>query len=102
MPVNFDQHHNGVNLAAAVAACDGLGLDPDDPLLAGAAEVEFSRWRGERHRRSPAAAFVIADCYNANPVSMGAALRHLVSAAGGRRTVAVLGDMAELGEAAEG
>jgi len=95
--VSFDQRHNGRNLAAAVAACAGLGLDPADPeLLAGAADVAFSRWRGERIDR-PGDGFVIADCYNANPVSMRAALKHLVETAGGRRTVAVLGDMAELG-----
>ena len=39
----------------------------------------------------------INDCYNANPVSMGAALDHLAERARGRRLVAVLGDMAELG-----
>jgi UDP-N-acetylmuramoyl-tripeptide--D-alanyl-D-alanine ligase len=90
-----------VNLAAAVAACAGLGLDPADPeLLAGAAEVELSRWRGERIAL-PGDGFVIADCYNANPVSMRAALAHLVSAAGGRRTVAVMGEMAELGPSAQ-
>jgi UDP-N-acetylmuramoyl-tripeptide--D-alanyl-D-alanine ligase len=99
--VNFDQHHNGLNLAAAVAACAGLGLGADDDLLAGAAEVEFSRWRGERLELA-GDGFVIADCYNANPVSMRAALRHLAEAAGGRRTVAVLGEMAELGGAAPG
>jgi UDP-N-acetylmuramoyl-tripeptide--D-alanyl-D-alanine ligase len=98
VPVNFDQHHNGLNLAAAVAACAGLGLEPDDELLAGAADVEFSPWRGERFDL-PGGGFVIADCYNANPVSMPAALRHLTEAAGDRRTVAVLGEMAELGEA---
>ena len=97
VPVNFDHHHNGLNLTAAVAACAALGLDPADPeLVAGAAEVEFSRWRGERIAL-PGDGFVIADCYNANPVSMRAALGHLVSAAGGRRTVAVMGEMAELG-----
>ena len=100
--VNFDQHHNGLNLTAAVAACAALGLDPADPeLLAGAAEVEFSRWRGERIAL-PGGGFVIADCYNANPVSMRAALGHLVSAAGGRRTVAVMGEMAELGPGGPG
>jgi UDP-N-acetylmuramoyl-tripeptide--D-alanyl-D-alanine ligase len=102
VPVNFDQHHNGLNLTAAVAACAALGLDPADPeLLAGAAEVEFSRWRGERIGL-PGDGFVIADCYNANPVSMRAALRHLVAAAGGRRTVAGMGEMAELGPAGPG
>jgi UDP-N-acetylmuramoyl-tripeptide--D-alanyl-D-alanine ligase len=41
---------------------------------------------------------LIADCYNANPTSMAAALHHLVVAAGSRRTLAILGDMAELGD----
>jgi UDP-N-acetylmuramoyl-tripeptide--D-alanyl-D-alanine ligase len=100
--VNFDQHHNGLNLTAAVAACVGVGLDPGDAdLMAGAGEVAFSRWRGERIAL-PGDGFVIADCYNANPVSMRAALRHLAAAADGRRTVAVLGEMAELGPAGPG
>ena len=37
------------------------------------------------------------DCWNANPVSMLAALEDLVDRSEGRRTVAVLGEMAELG-----
>ena len=37
------------------------------------------------------------DCWNANPMSMRAALEDLVDRAAGRRTVAVLGEMAELG-----
>jgi UDP-N-acetylmuramoyl-tripeptide--D-alanyl-D-alanine ligase len=45
---------------------------------------------------------LIADCYNANPTSMRAALEHLAAVARGRRRVAVLGDMAELGEGADG
>ena len=101
VPVSFDQRHNGVNLAAAVAACDALALGIDDALLAGAAAAEISRWRGER-LPLPGGGVLIADCYNANPVSMRAALRDLVAAADGRRTVAVLGDMAELGDAAPG
>ena len=101
VPVSFDQRHNGVNLAAAVAACDALGVEIDDSLLAGAAAAEISRWRGER-LALPGGGVLIADCYNANPVSMSAALRDLVAVADGRRTVAVLGDMAELGETAEG
>jgi UDP-N-acetylmuramyl pentapeptide synthase len=99
--VSFDQRHNGVNLAAAVAACDALALGIDDGLLAGAAAAEISRWRGER-LPLPGGGVLIADCYNANPVSMSAALRDLVAAAAGRRTVAVLGDMAELGVGAPG
>jgi UDP-N-acetylmuramoyl-tripeptide--D-alanyl-D-alanine ligase len=41
---------------------------------------------------------VIDDSYNANPSSTAAALHALASMAGGRRTTAVLGYMAELGE----
>ena len=101
VPVSFDQRHNGVNLAAAVAACDALALELDDALLAGAAAAEISRWRGER-LPLPGGGVLIADCYNANPVSMSAALHDLVAVADGRRTVAVLGDMAELGAGAPG
>ena len=39
---------------------------------------------------------IINDCYNANPMSMRAALTDLAATADGRR-VAVLGDMLELG-----
>ena len=41
---------------------------------------------------------VIDDSYNANPASTAAALRALAAMGRGRRTVAVLGYMAELGE----
>src|SRR5207244_13302278 len=43
---------------------------------------------------------LLTDCYNANPLSMRAALAHLADAAGERRRVAVLGEMAELGSTA--
>ncbi|HZC29636.1 MAG TPA: cyanophycin synthetase, partial [Gaiellaceae bacterium] len=43
---------------------------------------------------------LINDAYNANPVSMRAALSYLAERAGIRRRVAILGDMAELGRTA--
>jgi UDP-N-acetylmuramoyl-tripeptide--D-alanyl-D-alanine ligase len=86
----FSQAHNLQNLLAAVAAAVALGVRP-----AGLLEVEFSAMRGER-RELAGGVLVIDDCYNANPMSMRAALEDLVASAPGR-TVAVLGDMLELG-----
>ena len=57
VPVNFDQRHNALNLAAALAACDGLGLPADADCSPVPADVQFSRWRGEQidapRRRRP-------------------------------------------------
>jgi UDP-N-acetylmuramoyl-tripeptide--D-alanyl-D-alanine ligase len=60
-----------------------------------AASIGFSRLRGERLELGDGI-ILINDCYNANPVSMRAALDHLASLVGARR-LAVLGEMAELG-----
>jgi UDP-N-acetylmuramoyl-tripeptide--D-alanyl-D-alanine ligase len=79
------------NAAAAWACCMALGHRPP----AGARiEVELSAMRGQE-RPLAGGGTLIEDCYNANPVAMGAALRDL-ALRGGRR-VAVLGDMMELG-----
>jgi UDP-N-acetylmuramoyl-tripeptide--D-alanyl-D-alanine ligase len=88
---NFTAKHQAANAAAALAALDALGLERPERV-----EVDFSRWRGEE-RELPGGGLLINDAYNANPVSMRAALEYLAERAGGRRRVAVLGDMAELG-----
>ncbi|MGN6379330.1 MAG: UDP-N-acetylmuramoyl-tripeptide--D-alanyl-D-alanine ligase [Gaiellales bacterium] len=98
MDVSFPQRHNALNLAAALAACRGMGMDVEE-LTSHGLQVVFSRWRGEQLELA-GGGILIADCYNANPTSMAAALRHLATAGGSRRPVAILGDMAELGEAA--
>ena len=59
----------------------------------------LSRWRGEESR-CRGGGFVVNDAYNANPTSMRAALVDLAERAGGRRRVAILGEMAELGDEA--
>ena len=65
-----------------------------------AANIGFSRFRGERLELGDGIVLV-NDCYNANPVSMRAALDHLASL-GAERGIAVLGEMAELGTGAAG
>ncbi len=90
LEVPFTQAHNRLNLLAAVAAARAVGVTP-----AGRVEVAFSAWRGERVDL-PGGVAVINDCYNANPMSMRAALDDLAVSAPNRR-VAVLGDMLELG-----
>jgi UDP-N-acetylmuramoyl-tripeptide--D-alanyl-D-alanine ligase len=78
------------NARAAVAAARALGVEPR-----GRVEVELSAMRGQRIEL-PGHIVVVNDCYNANPMSMRAALDDLAVSADGRR-VAVLGDMLELG-----
>lgn len=88
----FAARHQAANAAAALAVVRALGLPfPEAPV-----EVTFSRWRSEE-RELAGGGLVINDAWNANPVAMRAALRHLRERAEGRRTVAILGEMAELG-----
>ena len=95
---SFSGRHNATNALAALAAYNALGL-PLGKAQRGAKQVKLSRWRGEEIPL-PGDGVLINDCYNANPLSMTAALEHLAERAGERRTVAVLGDMAELGPGA--
>jgi UDP-N-acetylmuramoyl-tripeptide--D-alanyl-D-alanine ligase len=92
---NFSSRVNATNALAALTAYRALGLQLDEAQR-GAMHVRLSRWRGEEVPL-PGGGALINDCYNANPLSMTAALEHLRERARGRREVAVLGDMAELG-----
>jgi UDP-N-acetylmuramoyl-tripeptide--D-alanyl-D-alanine ligase len=91
----FRAPHLLTDLCAALAAARAVGVRLPPPRI----EVEFAALRGERVPL-PGDVTVINDCYNANPMSMRAALDDLAATAPGRR-VAVLGDMLELGAAAE-
>jgi UDP-N-acetylmuramoyl-tripeptide--D-alanyl-D-alanine ligase len=88
----FTQAHMRSNLLAAVAAARAVGV-----TARGRIEAVIPAGRGER-RRLPGGVTLIDDSYNANPISMHAALDDLVAGAApdGHR-VAVLGDMLELG-----
>ncbi len=86
----FASAHMRSNALAALAAVRALGVEPS-----GLIEVELSQLRGQRLLLEQNVV-VINDCYNANPMSMRAALDDLAASASGR-SVAVLGDMRELG-----
>ena len=91
----FSEPYNLLNTLAAVAAASALGAP-----LGGAVDVRFSSLRGQVVEL-PGGVVVVNDCYNANPMSMRAALDHLADSPAERR-IAVLGTMAELGEGSAG
>jgi UDP-N-acetylmuramoyl-tripeptide--D-alanyl-D-alanine ligase len=95
----FAERHNLTNALAAIAAGVALGAAPEQ-MADRAASIGFSRFRGERLDLGDGI-LLVNDCYNANPVSMRAALDHLASLDAPRR-IAVLGEMAELGPGAAG
>jgi UDP-N-acetylmuramoyl-tripeptide--D-alanyl-D-alanine ligase len=88
----FTARHQATNAGAALTAAEALGVEPPQEPV----EVEFSRWRSQE-TELPGGGLLLNDSWNANPVAMRAALAHLLACANGRRTVAILGEMAELG-----
>jgi len=96
----FDERHNLLNAACAVAIGVALGAAPAE-MARRAPGISFSRLRGELVEL-PGGSVLVNDCYNANPISMRAALEHLASLEVAGRRIAVLGGMAELGPGAPG
>ena len=92
---SFRGRHHAENALSALYAARAAGVE-----AGGRVDVAFSRWRGEEVAL-PGGGQLVNDCWNANPVSMRAALEDLADRAEGRRTVAVLGEMAELGAESE-
>ncbi|MDB4956142.1 MAG: UDP-N-acetylmuramoyl-tripeptide--D-alanyl-D-alanine ligase [Myxococcales bacterium] len=91
---SYTSKHQVQNTLTAIAAAEVLEIPLPETL-----NVEFSKFR-EEERALPGDGVLLNDCYNANPVSMRAALEHFVVRAGDRRRVAVLGEMLELGPGA--
>ena len=73
----FAEPYNLTNALAAIAGGVALGADPEE-MAVRAADIGFSRFRGERIKLADGIVLV-NDCYNANPVSMRAALDHLAT-----------------------
>ncbi|MFN3218796.1 MAG: UDP-N-acetylmuramoyl-tripeptide--D-alanyl-D-alanine ligase [Acidimicrobiales bacterium] len=87
--------HSVGNALAAISAAMIVGGDLD-AVAGGLGEAEVSPWRMEVGR-SAAGGTVVNDAYNANPMSVHAAIDALLALPATRR-VAVLGIMAELGD----
>jgi UDP-N-acetylmuramoyl-tripeptide--D-alanyl-D-alanine ligase len=86
-----------MNALAAASAAHVLGVGIDDIVAALETVTRAERWRMEVMGGGDRPT-VINDAYNASPDSMAAALKTLAQiAAPGQRTVAVLGEMSELG-----
>jgi UDP-N-acetylmuramoyl-tripeptide--D-alanyl-D-alanine ligase len=91
----FPEAHNLTNALAAIAVGVALGM-PLDGMASRAPGIVFSALRGQLVRLR-GDSILINDAYNANPVSMRAALDHLATLPAAGRRIAVLGDMRELG-----
>ena len=90
--------HNVMNALAAAAAAEVIGVSPDD-IVKGLQDVKVCPGRMEIFELAEGIV-ILEDSYNANPLSVKAALETLQDLADGDRRIAVLGDMLELGVAA--
>jgi UDP-N-acetylmuramoyl-tripeptide--D-alanyl-D-alanine ligase len=101
-PVTLKLHgaHHVANALAAAAVAAELGMEVPAIACALSAATARSKKRMELHER-PDGVLVVNDAYNANPDSTRAAIEALAHLTrGGRRGLAVLGYMAELGDIA--
>jgi UDP-N-acetylmuramoyl-tripeptide--D-alanyl-D-alanine ligase len=92
--------HHIMNALAALAVADQLGIDREVACQAIESMPLAERWRMQLLHRTDGVT-IINDAYNASPDSTKAALQTLAQLGkSGRRTIAVLGEMAELGSVA--
>jgi UDP-N-acetylmuramoyl-tripeptide--D-alanyl-D-alanine ligase len=91
--------HHVYNALAALATAELLGVDRTKAVHALEKMKLAEKWRMELNV-SPIGLTVINDAYNSSPDSMRAALQTLAQLGRqtGKKTVAVMGEMAELGE----
>ena len=92
--IHVQGEHNVTNALAAAAVGSVLGL-PGGSIAQGLSGFRPAAMRSQVFVNQGIT--VINDCYNANPASMKAAVQLLAQRGAGRTTIAVLGDMLELG-----
>jgi len=93
--LNVHGHHNVSNALAAVAVGQVLGMSMQN-ITTGLTKFRPVAMRSRI--KSIEGLTIIEDCYNANPASMKAAVTLLQELGQGTRTIAVVGDMLELGK----
>ena len=91
--------HQVANALAAACAASAVGV-PVDRIAAALSDAVPRSASRFQVKELPDGVTVIDDAFNANPVSMRAALRTLAAMAAGRRTIAILGEMVHLAEGA--
>ena len=98
-PVTLQVHgeHHVSNTLATAAVAHALGLDTAAAAAALSRAQPLSSGRMQVLQRGDGVT-IINDAFNANPESMRAGLRTLATMAVGRRAIAVLGEMRELGD----
>lgn len=92
--VNIVGSHNIANALAGAAVGWAMGFSGDE-IVSGLEKFRPAPMRSEIRRWG--GVMYLYDCYNANPASVKAALELLVTLAPAQRSIAVLGDMLELG-----
>lgn len=92
--VSIMGRHNIANALAGASVGCAMGLSSDD-IVSGLQKFRPASMRSEIRRWG--GVLYLYDCYNANPASVKVALESLVGLNSAKRTIAVLGDMLELG-----
>ncbi|MDO8885505.1 UDP-N-acetylmuramoyl-tripeptide--D-alanyl-D-alanine ligase [Candidatus Oleimmundimicrobium sp.] len=96
LKLSFPGRHNIYNALAAASVAIVMGLSLED-IKDGLEKCEITEMRMQVFKNSKGVT-IINDAYNANPDSMRASLESLKEIECKERRVAILGDMAELGE----
>ena len=97
-PVPLEGAHNALNLLGVIALAHGLGVSHEE-MQKGLSTFTPPPGRSEVHHWNGVK--VLADTYNANPTSVGAALETLFTGSLSGETWVCLGDMLEMGSLEE-
>lgn len=93
--LNVMGRHNVMNALAAIAVCDRCGMTMKE---AASGLLKFTGFKNRQQIYKGSRFTILDDSYNASPASMKASIDVFMELEKGKRHVAVLADMKELGE----